>query len=689
MAPKTATATEWLQPAIASIVGTATTRASNTRRIPRSPIQPRRRNRRAFHTPRPRTPPALDRFFASGYNSALLPLPIDPATRQMDLSAVQPVLSFHEDAAKWNSPPYHASHGHGPQELPVSLRSSLDAKEQIRQAIDIVELVGGVVQLRRQGRNYVGLCPWHDDSRPSLQVNPERQSFKCWVCDIGGDVFSFIMKMEGVEFPEALAMLADRAGISLEKPSRADKPAASSDSPESPAAPDKRTLYQAMAWAERQYHDCLLTTPRPSRPRDTCKSADYAPRASNNFSLAFRPTARLDPAAGRGRAQRRRCWRPSACWPGPPAAAAFTTASRAGAFLHSRRPGPACGARRPGAAGAVRHQPGQVRQFARDAAVRQEPLALRAGHRPRGDPQEPHRDGRWKAIRIASSPISTASPTRWPCWARHWASPISASSSVLPTASCWCSTATRRASAGQGSAGIVRRPGGRSADIDLARRTRPVRLPAIAGRGAFSELLEKETVDALGHAFARTREASSGARHSRLQPGVGAVGGDRGQGAATGRRHHGASGCASRRFWSSWRRSASTSPKCGRHLTELRRRRGRQGVASGSKQRPAMSAFREARRSSPAKGKCWALCWATRKMWPRAVVACPGRAVREPGLPARFMKLAPVDRGADRARLRPADVGVRRPRDKEPPGRIGRAGAVESEPARRAAGIVG
>ena len=73
--------------------------------------------------------------------------------------------------------------------------------------------------MRREGRNYEALCPWHDDTRPSLQVNPERQSFKCWVCDIGGDIFSFVMKMEGVEFPEALAMLAERAGIAL-KPTR-------------------------------------------------------------------------------------------------------------------------------------------------------------------------------------------------------------------------------------------------------------------------------------------------------------------------------------------------------------------------------------------------------------------------------------------------------------------------------------
>ena len=107
------------------------------------------------------------------------------------------------------------------QELTVS-GGSFDTKERVKQAVDIVDLVGSHIQLRRQGRNYVGLCPWHDDTRPSLQINPERQSWKCWPCDIGGDIFSFVMKMEGVDFPEALAMLADRAGIKLQKPSRSE-----------------------------------------------------------------------------------------------------------------------------------------------------------------------------------------------------------------------------------------------------------------------------------------------------------------------------------------------------------------------------------------------------------------------------------------------------------------------------------
>ena len=122
---------------------------------------------------------------------------------------------------------------------------ALDAKEQIRQAVDLVDLVGSYLPLRRQGKNFVALCPWHDDSRPSLQVNPERQSFKCWVCDVGGDVFSFIMRIEGVEFREALEMLADRAGITLRSPAQLSAGQQLAGGPG-----DKRALYAAMAWAE-------------------------------------------------------------------------------------------------------------------------------------------------------------------------------------------------------------------------------------------------------------------------------------------------------------------------------------------------------------------------------------------------------------------------------------------------------
>jgi DNA primase len=125
-----------------------------------------------------------------------------------------------------------------------------DAKDQVRQATDIVELVGKHLELRRAGRGYVGRCPWHDDRKPSLNVNPDRQTWKCWVCDIGGDVFSFVMKREGCDFVEALKMLADRAGIQL-GPQQQKKAA--------PGSPDdKNTLYQCCDWAAKQFHEFLL-----------------------------------------------------------------------------------------------------------------------------------------------------------------------------------------------------------------------------------------------------------------------------------------------------------------------------------------------------------------------------------------------------------------------------------------------
>jgi DNA primase len=186
------------------------------------------------------------------------------------------------------------------RELTLSSYSPLDAKEQIRQAIDIVDLVGKYIQLRRQGRNYVGLCPWHDDSRPSLQVNPERQSFKCWVCDIGGDVFSFIMKMDGVTFPEALAILADRAGIELkpQHPASGKSPAGSdpfveayesSVEVEKAPAGGKRALYRAMAWAEQKYHECLLQSPEAEAARRYLEERQISPENIRKFHLGYSP----------------------------------------------------------------------------------------------------------------------------------------------------------------------------------------------------------------------------------------------------------------------------------------------------------------------------------------------------------------------------------------------------------------
>jgi DNA primase len=156
-----------------------------------------------------------------------------------------------------------------------------DAKERIRQAVDIVDVVGEQLQLRRQGRFYVGLCPWHDDSRPSLQVNPDRQSWKCWVCNVGGDIFSFVMQREGIDFREAMEMLAQRAGIELQP--LGPRPAAAG------SAADKNTLYRAMAWACELYHACLLHRPEAAAARRYLQERGINDASIERYQLGFAP----------------------------------------------------------------------------------------------------------------------------------------------------------------------------------------------------------------------------------------------------------------------------------------------------------------------------------------------------------------------------------------------------------------
>jgi DNA primase len=163
-------------------------------------------------------------------------------------------------------------------ELPVSSGSSFETKEQVKRAINIVDLVGDYLQLRREGRAYKALCPWHDDSHPSLQVNPERQSFKCWVCDIGGDVFSFVMKMENLTFPEALAHLAERAGIPLTQVGKGSR-----------TGEDKQLLYQAMAWAEEQYHQNLVKSPAAATAKDYLVGRGLTDESIRRFHLGYAP----------------------------------------------------------------------------------------------------------------------------------------------------------------------------------------------------------------------------------------------------------------------------------------------------------------------------------------------------------------------------------------------------------------
>src|SRR5205809_262946 len=121
--------------------------------------------------------------------------------------------------------------------------------QQVKEANDIVDVVGTYVALRPAGATFKGLCPFHNDQRPSFDVDPRRQRYRCWSCGKYGDVLQFVQEIERITFPEAMELLARRAGISLEKKG---------------AAPHERgraLMLDVVKWAADHFHQCLLDSP--------------------------------------------------------------------------------------------------------------------------------------------------------------------------------------------------------------------------------------------------------------------------------------------------------------------------------------------------------------------------------------------------------------------------------------------
>ena len=153
---------------------------------------------------------------------------------------------------------------------------------EVKQRLDIVELVSDYVTLQKTGRNFKGLCPFHSEKHPSFFVFPEQQSWHCFgACGTGGDIFSFIMKKEGIDFGQALRLLAQRGGITLSP----------LEAPDKAEDEKKERLFQINEAATEYYHHLLSSTKAGEATRSYLARRKVMPETIKEFRLGFSPDA--------------------------------------------------------------------------------------------------------------------------------------------------------------------------------------------------------------------------------------------------------------------------------------------------------------------------------------------------------------------------------------------------------------
>ncbi len=150
--------------------------------------------------------------------------------------------------------------------------------DEIKQRVDIVDVVGQYVKLTKSGQTMRGLCPFHSEKHPSFFVYPEQQSWHCFgACNTGGDVFSFVMKKDDIDFGEALRMLAQRTGVALDKKSE-------------PKTKERDRPYQANEAAAQFFHESLLHSPDGKKARDYVASRGISLKTTTDFHLGYSPS---------------------------------------------------------------------------------------------------------------------------------------------------------------------------------------------------------------------------------------------------------------------------------------------------------------------------------------------------------------------------------------------------------------
>ena len=157
-------------------------------------------------------------------------------------------------------------------------RISEQSIEKVRQAADIVEVVGGYVELKNRGRNFLGLCPFHNDNKPSMSVSPEKQIFKCFSCNAGGGSINFVMDYEKLEFVDAVKKLAQNYNIILDIQGGDNKKFTDT----------KSQLIAMHNYATKYYHNILLSD-KGKNAYSYLKERGLSKDIIEQFQLGFSP----------------------------------------------------------------------------------------------------------------------------------------------------------------------------------------------------------------------------------------------------------------------------------------------------------------------------------------------------------------------------------------------------------------
>ena len=159
----------------------------------------------------------------------------------------------------------------------MAARLSQEDIDTTREATDIVQLLSEYISLKKAGKNYTALCPFHSEKKPSFFVSPERQIYHCFGCGAGGNVYTFLVEMEKLSFPEAVRLLAKKSGIKLKEPDKTTGP--------------REAIYRVNEWADDFYFETLIRKESGKKGRDYARKRKFSKEIIEKLHLGYSPAS--------------------------------------------------------------------------------------------------------------------------------------------------------------------------------------------------------------------------------------------------------------------------------------------------------------------------------------------------------------------------------------------------------------